>query len=208
MTTSNAGLRQFINQCFSDEELETFCFDYFREVGDDFGGGISKNRKVIKLISYCENRGLLPNLTAALEQERPGPWRETFGAKLTAQKPGFAAETQFPGDRDLRQIFLSHAKEDAEFAQRLKADLLAEGWRVWIAPESIRPGEKWVEAINRGLETSGVFVVALSPAAVASRWVSFETNTAIALAQEDEICLVTLDVVACKPPVLWRQLQF
>lgn len=45
------------------------------------------------------------------------------------------------------------------------------GWRAWIAPESILPGEKWAPAINRGLEEGGVFVVALTPAAVKPSWV-------------------------------------
>lgn len=53
---------------FSDEELETLCFDYFPEVAADFGGGMSKNRKVIALIGHCERRDRLPDLAAALER--------------------------------------------------------------------------------------------------------------------------------------------
>jgi formylglycine-generating enzyme len=209
MSPTNTDLRKFINQFFSDEELETFCFDYFREVNDDFSDGMSKNRKAMRLIAYCESRGVLDNLRANLEKERPVPWREQFGT-VESQKTGFAGEARSSEaeDHDPRQVFVSHAKEDAEFARQLAADLRAGGHPVWIAPDSIHPGEKWVEAINRGLETSGVFVVALTPKAVDSRWVKFETNTAIALAQEDEIRLVTLDVVACRLPVLWRQLQY
>jgi formylglycine-generating enzyme len=209
MSPSNTDLRKFINQFFSDEELETFCFDYFREVSDDFGSGMSKNRKAMRLIAYCESRGVLDNLWANLKKERPTPWREQFGAKAVVVQPAIVQAGSVPDhEREPRQVFISHAKEDAEFARQLAADLREEGWRVWIAPDSIRPGEKWVEAINRGLETSGVFVVALTPAAVASRWVNFETNAAIDMHQEEEIRLVTLDVVACRLPVLWRQLQY
>ncbi|MCP4358720.1 MAG: TIR domain-containing protein [Chloroflexi bacterium] len=54
-------------------------------------------------------------------------------------------------------------------AQQFAADLEAEGWAVWIAPDSIRPDEQWVEAIKRGLEESGIFMMLLSPKAVNSK---------------------------------------
>ena len=53
-----------------------------------------------------------------------------------------------------RQVFISHTVKDADFAQRLAGDLKQLGLRVWIAPESIRPGKEWVDAIQRGLESS------------------------------------------------------
>ena len=206
MTPINADLRQFILQFFSDEELETLCFDYFREVRQEFTTGMIKNSKVMLLIDYCDSRSRLNDLYAALERERPTAWREKFGAP-PAQKPSFSEETRFL-ERDPRQVFISHATADAAFAHRLADDLRAEGWRVWIAPDSIRPGEKWAEAIDRGLETSGVFVVALTPAAVASRWVKTETNAAIDLSQQDEIRFISLDVEACRLSALWRQFQY
>jgi formylglycine-generating enzyme required for sulfatase activity len=206
MTPTNADLRQFINQRFSDEELETLCFDYFPEVAADFGGGMSKNRKAIRLIGYCENRSLLPNLYAALEKERPSAWREAFAT--TNVETGRRPVSTAANTRDPRQVFLSHATADAGFAQRLKDDLLAEGWRVWIAPASIHPGEKWVEAIDRGLETSGVFVVALTPAAVASRWVNTETDAAVEMEHEGVITFIPLEVAPCQPKRLWRQYQY
>lgn len=207
MTPTNAELRQFIVQFFSDEELDTLAFDYFPEATNDFGGGMSKSRKVIALIGHCERRGRLSDLHAAVARERKEGWNRQF-VVANVQKPNFSEETRFLNERDPRQIFLSHATADAEFAHTLAADLRAEGWRVWIAPESIRPGEKWVEAIDRGLETSGVFVVVLTPAAVASRWVRTETNAAIALEHRDRIHFLPLDVVKCDIPLLWSGYQF
>lgn len=78
---------------------------------------------------------------------------------------------------------------------------------MWIAPESIRSGEKWVEAIDRGLETSGVFVVVLTPHALASRWVNTETDAAVEMEHEGLITFIPLDVAACRPKRLWRQYQ-
>jgi hypothetical protein len=208
MSPTNPELRQFITQFFNDEELETLCFDYFPEALNDFGGGMSKNRKVIALIGHCERRGRLEDLHAALQRERAAAWKAHFTTDAAAKKPGFPEKTRFQNERDPRQIFLSHATADAEFAHKLAADLREEGWRVWIAPESIRPGEKWVEAIDRGLETSGVFVVVLTPAAVASRWVRTETNAAIALEHRDRIHFLPLDVAQCDIPLLWSGYQF
>jgi hypothetical protein len=53
-----------------------------------------------------------------------------------------------------KQVFISHATEDEQFAHRLADDLQRLGLRIWIAPESIRPGEGWVRAIERGLAES------------------------------------------------------
>ena len=79
MTPTNADLRQFILQFFSDEELETLCFDYFREAQQNFSSGMTKNRKAILLIGYCETRGRLTDLSAALERERPAAWLAQYG---------------------------------------------------------------------------------------------------------------------------------
>ena len=207
MTPDNAQLRQFIMQSFSDEELVTLCFDYFPEVSQNFADGMTKNRKALALIGYCDSRGLMDNLHATLAQERPTAWQSQFATPVeTGRRP--ISQPQTPTQRNPRQVFISHAKEDAEFAQQLAKDLRAKGWPVWIAPDSIAPGEKWVEAINRGLEESGIFVAALTPDAVASGWVKTETNAAIDLHHANEMRLVTLDVISCKLPVLWRQYQY
>jgi formylglycine-generating enzyme required for sulfatase activity len=112
-----------------------------------------------------------------------------------------------PAKRNPRQVFISHAHQDAAFAQRLAADLRTRGWPVWLAPDSIQPGEKWVEAINRGLEESGVFVLALTPAAVNSRWVQSETNVAIKLEHQGEIRFIPLEIEPGHVPYLWQAYQ-
>jgi hypothetical protein len=55
----------------------------------------------------------------------------------------------------VKQVFISHATAaDGEFAGRLAGDLRRLGVQVWIAPDSIRTGESWVKAIERGLRES------------------------------------------------------
>jgi glycine cleavage system H protein len=105
------------------------------------------------------------------------------------------------------QVFISHDSQDASFAHRLANDLQQLGVRVWIAPDSIRPGEGWVEAINRGLEESSHMVLVLTPAAANSAWVQKETDVAIALERAGRMELIPLDVQPCRVPALWQSYQ-
>jgi formylglycine-generating enzyme required for sulfatase activity len=199
MKPTNAQLRQFITTYFDDSELETFTFDYFPEV--KYTRGMEFNYKVELLIGYCQRRDLDANLLANLQQERPQPFAAHFSAKV--KPPPIIA----PKPRNPRQIFISHAHEDAELAQRLAHDLEAEGWPVWIAPDSIRPGEKWASAISRGLDESGIFVLLLTPHAVQSRWVRSETDVAVEMEHDGEMRFIPLLVEACPIPALWRAYQ-
>jgi NAD-dependent dihydropyrimidine dehydrogenase PreA subunit len=105
------------------------------------------------------------------------------------------------------QVFISHDSVDGEFAHHLAADLQRLGVRVWIAPESICPGEGWVDAINRGLKGSSHVVVVLTPAAVESEWVRTETSVAIAQAHRGQMQVIPLEVKPCEVPLLWGNYQ-
>jgi hypothetical protein len=107
----------------------------------------------------------------------------------------------------MSQIFLSHSTRDAEVAARLAADLREVGLPVWKAPESILPGEEWVEAIQRGISTSTHFLLLMSPAAVESEWVQFEFNTALALNRRGRMVIIPLDYQPCDAPVFWTGFQ-
>jgi formylglycine-generating enzyme required for sulfatase activity len=109
---------------------------------------------------------------------------------------------------EVRRVFIGHATEaDGDFAHRLADELRRHGLDVWIAPDSIRPGEEWVNAINRGLETSTYFVLVLTPDAVASPWVQLEMNTAIRRERQGEMTIIQLEVRSCRPPMLWQSYQ-
>lgn len=205
MNVDTAKIRQFINDHFGPEDLRTFLFDYFRPVYDDLTDGLAKSRQIALLLEYCHQHQKFPDLLAAVQRERSFFQPNDY---VQGQKAPTAAQpTPAPITRNPRQIFISHAHQDAEVAQRLAHDLEAHGYDIWIAPDSIQPGEKWVEAINRGLEESGIFVLLLSPDAVASRWVQMETNVAISYVHEDEMELYPLMLKACHLPALWRAFQ-
>ncbi len=197
-----ADIRPYLTSTYSDEEITVLCADYFRDVADNFAAGMTKGQKIQLLLDHCQRRDAIPNLLAALQKDRSEQYRKQFGAAAVEAGPAPA-----PRARDPRQIFISHAHEDAEFAHRLAADLQAHGWRVWIVPDSIRPGEKWVEAINRGLEECGVFILVLTPAAVQSPWVKSETNAAIASEHQRELRLIPVELAVCHAPMLWNAYQ-
>ena len=198
---NKAELRQFIMTYFSDDELSALCFDYFPEVLNNFTTGMTKSQKVIELLSYCERRDLMENLHAALAILRSEPYQQLIDS-LPMLKPRDRVE-----GRDPNRIFLSHANQDAGFAQQLADDLRRHDYDVWIAPFSIEPGEKWVDAIERGLETSGIFLLVMTANAANSRWVKDESSYAIDLANKGEIRLLTLDVGEGKMPPMWRVRQ-
>lgn len=207
MTYDTAAIRRFLMGFFNDEEIANLSFDYFPEVYENFAAGMSKGRMVRDLITYCRARNRLPDLLAALERERPEAFKEFFAANSHIELPA-TSPLSTPVVRNPRQVLVSHARPDTALARRLTNDLLARGWQVWIAPDSIRPGEKWVESINRGLEESGVFVLLLSSAAVASPWVQLEANAAIQLEREGNLRFIPLLVESCDPPLLWRAYQW
>lgn len=105
------------------------------------------------------------------------------------------------------QVFISYDQKDTLLAHRLANDLKQYSVRVWIAPESIRPGETWVEAINHGLQESSHVAVILTPAALESEWVKMETNVAISLERKGKLKLLPLYVEACELPPLWAAYQ-
>jgi hypothetical protein len=203
MTDSDtANIRAFIAEKFSDEDLGTFCYDYFRDIYEQFAVGMSKKEKVQRLIESCVRRGALGSLLAALRKERTTQFDTQFTSHVTQIQPERPARQRDPG-----QVFISHAHEDSEFAHRLAIDLRAQGWRTWIAPDSIWPGEKWVDAIDRGLQECSVFVVVLTPAAISSKWVITETNGAIDLEHKGRIRFIPSVLKSCELPTLWSAYQ-
>jgi formylglycine-generating enzyme required for sulfatase activity len=200
---STADIRQFLIEAFNDDELTALCSDYFRDVVNDFASGMTKGQKIQLLIGYCQRRDVIPSLLAAIQRARPEQYEKRF-----PRAPRLPARPEPPKhERDPKQIFISHAHEDAAFAHRLAGDLKKNGWCAWIAPENIRPGEKWVEAINRGLDESGVFLLVLTPRAVQSTWVKDETNVAIEYQHEGCLRFIPLEVERCTAPPLWRAYQ-
>lgn len=205
MDHSVSLFRRFLVEQINDGDLTDLCFSYFREVYQDYTIGMLKSQKARMLIDYCQERGRMDDLLAALKREHPGPHVDALAATLRVEAPTEELEIEIV--RDPRQVFVGHAHEDAELAHRLASDLEDRGLRVWIAPDSIKPGEKWVEAINRGLDESGIFVLLLTKIAPKSSWVRSETNVAIELEHKGKMDFIALQVEPTDVPPLWGAYQ-
>src|ERR1700730_1319191 len=108
----------------------------------------------------------------------------------------------------MKQVFISYDTEsDSPFSRCLAEDLGQLDVEVWIAPSSIRPGEQWIDAISRGLETSTHFALVLTPKAYLSSWVRKEYNAALLLEADGEIEVIPLEVEKAKIPLFLRGFQ-
>jgi len=199
MAEDRNSLHHFLTQHYTLDGLRTLCFNLF--VDYDNLGGDTKIAKSRELILHLERAGRLAELEAALMREQPRAYRREF------DKSPPVPRIPTRRNRDRNQVFISHAHEDDAFARRLAADLRRAGFAVWMAPDSIMAGETWVEAINRGLEESGTYLLVQTPAAAASPWVVTETNVAISMEHQRVMRFIPLDVAPSRPPPLWTAFQ-
>ncbi|MCW1970860.1 MAG: SUMF1/EgtB/PvdO family nonheme iron enzyme [Anaerolineae bacterium] len=195
------ALYDFIRDHFSLEELEVLCFG---TVGHDMmqnwkGAGHTRDKIGMELIGYCKRYGVTDNLLANVQKARPAPYAEKF-PPMVISKPSKKA-------RDPKQVFISHSSKDAEIAHRLADDLRRIGLRVWITPGSILPLEAWEDAIERGLDESGRFVLLASPNAAQSDWVKRETREAYRAEQQNYMRLYPLMIEDCDLSDIYRWLD-
>jgi hypothetical protein len=77
------------------------------------------------------------------------------------------------------KVFLSYAKPDQAYAQRLASGLAKEGYQVWDARNELLHGDNWSLRIGEALQQSDAMVVLLSPDAVKSEWIRREVEYAL-----------------------------
>ncbi len=77
-----------------------------------------------------------------------------------------------------RDVFISHAGDDASVAVEVCALLEARGLKCWMAPRDVAAGSVWDEAILDAIEQSHVFLLILSSHANKSQFVKNEVNRA------------------------------
>lgn len=78
-----------------------------------------------------------------------------------------------------KYIFISYAREDAEFALRLANDLRNFGIAIWIDQLDIPTGARWDDAIQQALHHCANLLIVLSPASVSSENVKDEIGFAL-----------------------------
>jgi TIR domain/Effector-associated domain 7 len=92
-------------------------------------------------------------------------------------------------------IFLSHNSIDKPWVIHLKNALQAQGLKVWLDRDEIRPGDLFVDVLETGLEESNAVALIVSPEAIASGWVKEEYSRALSLAHEKNQPLQLIPVI-------------
>ena len=79
------------------------------------------------------------------------------------------------------RVFISHSSADLDFVARLASDLdtrLGDPHAVWYDARGLRGADQWWPVIRQELTDRYVFLIVLTPAAVASKWVRDELTIA------------------------------
>jgi len=99
--------------------------------------------------------------------------------------------------------FVSHSTKDRDFVHRLATDLRGHGVDAWYAEWEIGPGDSIVERIDQGLRDCEGFVIVLSTASVASRWVRTELDAALLRRIQQQASVIPVRIEPCDlPPLL------
>jgi hypothetical protein len=85
------------------------------------------------------------------------------------------------------KAFISHSTKDRPFVEKLVADLNAEGIKTWYSGWDIKPGDRFPEEINRGLEWCDYFIIILSSSSMSRPWVETELYAALVRQQKGKI---------------------
>src|SRR5258708_5710202 len=101
------------------------------------------------------------------------------------------------------QVFICYSRSDKQFAAQLVEDLSQYDLIVWMDVRSIPTGANWDAEVQKGLDTSDVMLVLLSPASTASQNVADERSYFI----EKNKPIVPIMVIPCEVPFLLSRRQ-
>lgn len=97
----------------------------------------------------------------------------------------------------MKNVFISYAREDANWASRLKTDLEQAGHTCWLDTSEILGGDEWVWSIATGIEKADAGVSLISDAAQHSDWMLKE----FLFAKERDKPIIPLLIEDCPLPL-------
>lgn len=110
------------------------------------------------------------------------------------------------------KIFISYAKEDFIYAERLYNYLEDNGFKPWIDKEGILPGQDWNFVIKKELREANYIILILSDISVQKRgYIQREFKTALDYVEEkleDDIYLIPLKINNCVVPEKLSRFQW
>ena len=101
---------------------------------------------------------------------------------------------------ELKNVFISYARKDADFVEKLSQDIGKTQYSVWLDVSTITGGDNWQSEISNAIRSAEYFIVVLSPSAVASKFVMNE----ISYAQSLEKKIIPLYYKPCELPSMLR----
>jgi hypothetical protein len=84
-----------------------------------------------------------------------------------------------PPETERFAVFISYAREDADFVRRLHAALVTAGRGVWVDWEDIPPSADWRSEIGAGIDAAETFVFVVSPDSLISGECTRELDYAV-----------------------------
>ena len=75
-------------------------------------------------------------------------------------------------------LFFSYSRGNLLVVRSVAGELRRLGYRTWLDLESLRPGERWREAIDRAMAASDAMVYCISRLSLQSSWTSVELRAA------------------------------
>jgi len=102
-----------------------------------------------------------------------------------------------PSKDQAAKVFISYSHQDKTFVKKLAGNLENEGMKVWWDFDALKGGQDWQKEIERGIKQCEYFLVALTPDAVESDWVTNE----IAYALQAQKTIIPLHKKKCNIPI-------
>jgi hypothetical protein len=110
------------------------------------------------------------------------------------------------------KIFISYAKEDLAFAEKLYNYLEENGFKPWIDKKGILPGQNWDFVIKKALREANYIILLLSDTSVQKRgYVQREFKIALDYVEEkleDDIYIIPLKINNCEVPEKLSRFQW
>lgn len=78
-------------------------------------------------------------------------------------------------------IFISHAGQEREWVRNLVEALSKQGLKVWYDETEVKPGDSFINQVEKGLRHSSNVVIIITPEATRSNWMALELGAALAL---------------------------
>jgi hypothetical protein len=83
------------------------------------------------------------------------------------------------------QVFISYSRDAKPWAKKLSESLETKGVSTWTDFKSIRPGQRWLEEIQRALDDSQYFLIVVGPKPAIGEWQDREWQGALQRTWDD-----------------------